>query len=341
MSEETTTAVSPPVAPAVTEEQEIEKEAREMADIELAESDDSAEDDEAPDPTIAAMRLAEQRSTALKPVSAAALDLYSRDADKVAARAKLTADYKAAYEAKPNGIEARYKRADAKFRRAANDMKPRVDAWIKKWLNKDDDGLRKIFKARRQIEARLASSSGDRESKRDQATATATRWQKAHADWSAPHARVDAILTGYEDKIDKLNADINTDNEADLAIYEFWFQVAPKHLQLRATPLGADYPTAGEIENRLQGFPEFADFLKPGRERADGSIFLIAPGQPLERHRKVIFVNLRRVGEEQAKREADYLLRPDDAASLKKARDTAIQRRAADVKELLKEPKAG
>lgn len=321
---------SPNPAPPPT----VEEEAKLLApDIEFADPTES-DDDDKPNDTLRQMALAEQRSAALKPATTAAQELYSLEADKVASRTKLQADYKAAYEAAPAGLKARHDRAEVKFKRAADDMSARFEDWLKKWLDSDEKGLRRIFKARRQVERRLGERSGPREALRDRTGTTAARWQKAFSDWSAPHAGIDKLLSDYEDKIDKLNADINTDTNADLAIYQFWFEVAPKHLQLRVGDPNADYPAIAKIEEKLKDFQEFQNFLKPGKERPDGSLYLINPDE-LPRRRQVIFTNLKRAAEEQAKRETDYKLRPDDGASLKKRREALSQSRAAEVTALL------
>jgi hypothetical protein len=265
------------------------------------------------------------------------------------ARKALDAAYVKAASKDPAGeLWTRYDLAQKRFHRAADDMKERLGKWIDERIrgnNPAKQSLKALFQEKAQVEARFASRLGAREDKRDKAVATARQWQKAYADWSKPADVISAQIGEYFDKIDKLNADVNTDKNADLAIYTFWFEVAPKHLQLSRVKVNETIaPGVQTLKDALTAaFGEHHGYetaWESGKDRGDGSLFLLATAgaEPLTAHRKKVLDCWSKAATEQAKREAAYKLRPDDAATLKSRRDALIQGRAAAVKALLEDP---
>src|SRR5215207_3894973 len=92
-----------------------------------------------------------------------------------------------------------------------------------------------------------------------------------------PGARMSGLVADYAGKIEKLNADINNDINADLAIFSFWFEIAPKHLQLRNEPLDDEVieKQIDDLKTALGPDSDLAAQFELGSARADGSLYLI------------------------------------------------------------------
>jgi hypothetical protein len=303
-------------------------------------------DDPLPHPDLVEIAQSAALAEALKGVSGALEDVLSSAPDKRDARNKLVADYARAAGERPLGdLRRKYEDANTRFLNAATDMlrkaageKSRLELWIENYLTTDDNSLRGLLIGYRQLRDRLAARAGPRERARDDAAARAKAWQSAVAAWAAPHNQMGALIDSYGPKIDKLNAQINNNVDADLAIYSFWFEVAPSHLQLRAeTVTGANAPGVDLLSAALAGFDEELNGLKSGSERGDGSLFLILP-EGLSGKREKVASKWREAAIAQAQAEAAYKLRPDSAAALKARADTLQQNRAADAKALLSKP---
>jgi hypothetical protein len=133
-------------------------------------------------------------------------------------------------------------------------------------------------------------------------------------------------------KIDKLNADINNDLNADAAILTFWFEYAPKHLQLRRDALNNDDLQAQIDRLKAAVGSDLAKQLDPGGQRQEDD---------LETHRDDVLESWKNAADQQADAEAAYKLRPDDAATLKqrwdKLKDDGWLK---DVKSALEKPAA-
>jgi hypothetical protein len=303
-------------------------------------------DDPLPHPDLVEVVESAAQAEALKAVSGALEDVLSSAPDKRDARNKLVADYgKAAGERPLGDLRRKYEDANTRFLNAATDMlrkaageQSRLELWIQRYLTTDDNSLRGLLLGYKQLRDRLAARSGPREAARDAAAAKAKAWQQAFAAWTAPHGQMGALIDSYGPKIDKLNAQINNNVDADLAIYSFWFEVAPSHLQLRAeTVTGANAPGADLLSAALAGFDDELNGLKAGSERGDGSLFLILP-EGLAGKREKVASKWREAAIAQGQAEAAYKLRPDSAAALKARADTLQQNRAADAKALLSKP---
>ena len=309
-------------------------------------------DDEEPPPELTLSEETQAKSEALKPLAPATDELFSRDPAKVAARKALEAAYAKAAAKPANGnaggeLRAKYDAADKKFIRAVNDTKGRLTEWIAARITGGTPAkpsLLPLFQLRAQVEKRFKARLGPRELARDEATAKVKLWQKAYADWSKPTEVVLALIGEYADRIDKLNADINTEKNADLAIYQLWFEVAVKHLQLRSQSVSdANASGAGDLvkalDTALGPDHEFTKFWKSGPDRGDGSVYLLDPGpDALTAKRKEVRADWEKAAQAQAKADAAFKLRPDDAATLKTKRDAVGQGRAAAVKALLEDP---
>lgn len=302
-------------------------------------------DDPPPDQVFADVTANLASSEALKPVATATEELYSGDPAKQAARDALQAAYAkaagAAQGGKPEGdLHAKYAKADDKFQRAATDMKDRLAAWIAKRMAADANSFTPLLDDMAQVQKRLDQRAGPREAGQALAAGAAKAWQQAYANWSKPAETMTAMVADYFDKIDQLNAASNTGPDADYAIYSFWFEVAPKHLQLRPDPVTeANAPGVTTIIAALAQYPDLAKALQSGKDRGDGSLFLIDPVK-LADYRKAVLENWRQAAVAQGQADAAFKLRPDDAASLKTRRDQLAQGFAASVKARLQDPPA-
>jgi hypothetical protein len=277
-------------------------------------------DDADPPPALLAMAESVARADALKGVATATDDLYSTDPAKAKARTAIETGYAKAAAANPAGdLRARYIAADRDFKRAAADIRPRLDDWIGTWLTAG--ALKALLQDGAQIAKRLDARYGPRERTRADTAATATRWAARYADWSKPDTKIAALIGEYSGDINPLLAASNTGPDADLAIFRFWFEVAPKHLQLRTTkPSENDAPGITKLRNALAPYPALLARLLNATERADGGVYLIDPAQ-LAQHRRDLLQSWQDSAELQAKAEAAFKLRPDDAASLKARND--------------------
>jgi hypothetical protein len=267
----------------------------------------------------------------MKPIAAATEDLHSKAPDKAKARDAITKAYAKAYPE----LLAKYHAADASFLRTAIDMKVALEDWIKRLLKKIDPkgAVAAALAERAQVRSGLNATMGRYERQRADAQARTKWWADRFADWSSPDARIAALIVDPA-KIDKLNADINNNLNADAAILSFWFEVAPKHLQVRPKALDPELETEPELKKQITDLKkqitdlknaigpdtDIAKWLDPGVIRSDGSIYLIDPSN-LETRRQVVLAHWKAVAEAQATAEADYKLSPDDAATLKQRWD--------------------
>ena len=280
----------------------------------MPEDDAIIADDPAPPSELADIAQDVARAEAIKPVAAALDALLSTDAGKKAAREKVLADYKTAYGADARGpLKMAYADADAKFIRAATDMKDRLQLWFNAWLA-EGKPLAAIVAERDHLAARLNGRTGTREHALADAKASARAWADRYADWLAAPARIKAQISEYVTKIDQLNADINNEVKPAQAIFTFWFDVAPKHLQLRAAPVADANAPGFDI---LKDFAALADRLKSAPERDDGSLYLIAPNSLDAYLRTLVGTRWKAAAEALAEAESAYQLRPDDTAALK------------------------
>lgn len=166
---------------------------------------------------------------------------------------------------------------------------------------------------------------GPNEKARADAQAATKKWAARYADWSAPVDKTTAQIGQYADKIDKLNADINNEVKPYAAVTTFWLVVAPLHLQL-APELDANVQTAvDKVATELGKYPGFADFLKIGGLRTDGSLYFVrdrnlAP-DAAEAKRKWVLDKWKAAAVTQAEAEAKFKTAPDDLAAYKQRWD--------------------
>jgi hypothetical protein len=252
---------------------------------------------------------------AMKPVATATDELHSLDPDKKKAREKVVSDYRKA-AAQDGELDVRFKAADAAFIRTAEDMAGLFDAWLDRMTDTAADGAVAIaFRERQQVQERLDATRGDRERRRLRWQAETKLWESRFAAWKNPTANLTALMTDPA-KINGLNADINNDKKRDLAMFAFWFEVAPKHLQLRGDPLPKKVAEqVAALQAALAPAPDLALGYDLGPDRDDGSLYLIDP-DGLEQKRKEVLDAWTKAATAQAEAEAAFKLRPDDAASL-------------------------
>lgn len=253
------------------------------------------------------------RAEAMKPVEAATADIHALDKEKT--RKALEEAYAAAVA--PGGIlRLKFDQAHVSFDRAAKDMLDRLAEWVQ--LLSGNGAIRTILRERERIDTALEKLSAPNERARAEARAKAKRWAERHADWSSPVDKMLAAISQYADKIDKLNADINNDVNRDAQMLSFWFEVAPRHLQLSDQPLSTDAQRAvDKVKSALEA--EFGAFAKK-LERNAWNLYLL-PATDLKAKRVAVLERWTAAAKAQAKKDAAFKLDPDDAASLKQRWD--------------------
>jgi hypothetical protein len=258
---------------------------------------------------------------AMKPLQGPITDVYSMAADAVAARQKLRDSYDTAVA--PDGpLMVKWLAAKASFDRTAVDMDSdkRLDDWLA-WALGDKGALKALLHERATLAAELATPMGPNEKRRAEAQEATKGWAAHYANWSAPVDKITAQIGQYAAKISPLNADINNEVNRNAALTSFWFEVAPKHLQL-APKLGADVAVAvDKVVAAVKGYDDLQAQLTVGAQRHDGSLYLIANGQDAEDQRKAVLDEWRAAATRQADAEATFKLAPDDAATRKQRWD--------------------
>ena len=139
-----------------------------------------------------------------------------------------------------------------------------------------------------------------------------------------PWAKISALIADYADKIEKLNADINNDINPILAIFSFWFEVAPKHLQLRARARRRRDRRA-QVNDRQDrrsaaSIPISRRYSISATRDADGSLYVVPAGDaPAKRARRPGQWKAAAVGAGAPRPTSSS--DPDDAATLKQRWD--------------------
>jgi hypothetical protein len=249
---------------------------------------------------------------AMKPIEAAAAEL--RSPDRQAAFVPIADKYAKAVAA-GGDLRRKLDAANANFNETAGFMVDALDDWVKKIAN---GALHDLLAERAATKAGVDALLGAHERARTAAQDAAKAWGARFADWSAPADTITKIVAGYADQINKLDIDINGGNAPDAAILSFWFEVAPKHLQVSDGALSADAATAlGKVKNALAqaGFNDLAAGLDPATARNAGGVYAIAPAD-LPAKRTEILTKWKDAAVTRAGAEADFKLDPDDAATL-------------------------
>jgi hypothetical protein len=250
---------------------------------------------------------------AMKPIEAAVNDLYAPE--RQATQAAIADKYAKAI-AVDGDLRKKVDVASAKFDRAAADMLGRLDDWAKKFAT---GALHDLLEVRKATGAALGTKKGAREQARDTSLDTAKAWAARFADWSAPADAIGKLVSGYIDRVDKLNADINNDVGSDAAILSFWFDIAPKHLPLSDKALSASATSAlTKVRDAAAaaGYADLAAALDPATARGAGGVYVIAAAD-LPAKRKSVLTGWKDAALARATAEAAFKLDPDDVATLK------------------------
>ena len=295
---------------------------------------EAGDDDDAPIEDVRKLMVSAVEGDALKPVIVENLAFAQ---GKDTARKDIHAAYEKAFH---DSLKKDYDDADKRFKAIAEGLAhsvggtpSRLETWIKRWLA-DDGEITKLFEAQRQKAERLLARSGPRECELRKAEDKTKLRKQAYEDWKSPGTKIKAIIDGYKDKLPQLSCDIHDgDQDGDqYAIHQFWFVVAPQHLQLRPEPVRkSNAPGLDLICNALTKYPARRRALLSAKERNDGSLFLIDPGA-LDAHRKTVLESWEAAVRDKVTKQVDYTFRPDDAASL--AKDLA--KLAADEPPIIK-----
>ena len=279
-----------------------------------------------PEPAAQLAQIAESVALAevMKPVATATEDLYATAPDKVKARRAIVDDYAKALSTPPGDLLAKYEVAHRRFVRTAQDMAETLEGWIERLL-KDAGGTSAVARAlgeRAQLRSRLAALTGGREGARLLAQAETKWWADRFADWSAPvdeDVGAGRGLRRQDRKAQRRHQQRHQRRSGDLS---FWFEIAPKHLQLRNEPLDDEVieKQIDDLKTALGPDSDLAAQFELGSARQDGSLYLI-PADALEQRRRDVLAGWKGAAERQATAEADYKLRPDDAGALKQRWD--------------------
>ncbi|MFN7398626.1 MAG: hypothetical protein ACK5SX_06070 [Sandaracinobacter sp.] len=269
---------------------------------------------------------------ARKPLEGPFSDVNADTEDKRAARLKLKEAYAAATAA-TGPLRAKFDAAKKSFNRAVIDMAAvpaapsgavsALDAWLKFAFDSSGGRVNTLLNERKDLKTKTATPGGPNEQARADAQAATKAWATRYADWSAPVEKLTAQIGLYADKIDKLNADINNEVNRMAAMTSFWFEVAPRHLQI-ATDLEAGVKTAvNKVAAKLAGYEDLKDLLTIGSARfaTDGSLYLVADADTAARNRETVLENWNTSAIKQAKTEAAFKLAPDDFATNKQRYD--------------------
>lgn len=212
------------------------------------------------------------------------------------------------------GLKTKFDSASKSFNRAAADMDR--DKWLDKWLAYffgSDSLIKKLLDERKDLAGKM--TTGPNEKARSAAQAETKKWASRYADWSAPVDKITAQISTYADKIDKLNADINNDVNRYAAMTSFWFEVAPKHVQL-ASDLPADVQAAvKKVSDKLAGYDDLKELLIVGPKRTDSSLYLAPAGQDAAKQREAVLLKWRDAATAQAEADVAFKIAPDDLAS--------------------------
>jgi hypothetical protein len=264
------------------------------------------------------IKLAAVTAELLKPVAAATEDLISADPAKQKARDAIHSAYAkaAGTTASPGRLRLDYLGAEDKFRIVADDMEPRLDAWIARWLA-PTGALHSLIKQRMKAAGLAEERAGPLEGARDKAAARTRKWAAKFADWSAPDKRIEIPPVA---EMTTLNNSINNKTDLDYSIYRFWFDIAPKLLGAAETE-PAGLAGLGKIRTALKtDFPALAEALEPGGARLDGPVYLLDPGA-LGAKREAIRKAWEAAAKAQIDPEIKYRAEPDDTASVVKRRE--------------------
>lgn len=301
----------------------------EVAQPPSSEPDPLPDDDPKPNDDLIAFKRGAARAKANEPLEPAASALLSNEPDIEKARLALEQAYRDAAAVNPVGsLRQRYHDTDRLFHDAAEELiktsggrRSVLDEWISRNLVGPKAPLRALLGRRRQVEGRLRARWGKREAILHDAKAATEIWAKAWERWTKPVENIKALIDGYAPRIDRLLDQANTEQTLDKAIFEFWFDVAPLHLQLRRDKVNSgNAPGVDRLRDALADFPDVAALLEAGGDRNDGSLFLIDPNG-FGQKRADILGHWQARAEAEADAALDYALRPDSAADLKPRHD--------------------
>lgn len=290
-------------------------------------ADPVRDDDPEPRDTLRNFKVSKARAETGKPIEPILEAIVLEDPAQIAATRALEAAYAAATadDESPDNLRNLYCDVDAAFREAARYLlakAPRqewslLERWIYRNLRAEGAPVRKLLIMRRQVRERLRARAGPRELAHQDAKARTARWARAWANWSDPTKNIGDTIKSYKDRIGTLKDLANDKATADKAILEFWFEVAPLHLGLSAQPVTEeDAPGVERVRAALEDFEDVQLWLSSGRGRGDGSLYLIdADRLPAKRER--VLESWRLAADDEAEAQADYELRPDDAAKLR------------------------
>lgn len=242
-----------------------------------------ASDEDPVEETLFKFELREIEGVELKPINAAYADLLSTDPDKTAKRDKAAKDYAEALKA--NGeLTKLYELVDRKFVEIAGDIvrSPAGDALLDDWIANHlgaGGAVHELIARQSALANRLADLRKFRFANVLAAKADADQAGKDYTEWLGPVAAIKARIDGYKADLDKINAALDAGEKPAWPIYQFWFVVAPKHLQLRPkTVSDGNAPGYSKVVAALTGeIASRADALKSGKDREGAPLHLVAP----------------------------------------------------------------
>ncbi len=250
---------------------------------------------------------------AMKPIEEAVLAIHGTTPEQDAARKKLIKDYTDAVK-DGGALDKRFEAACDKFKRTALDMDG--EKFFADWLKllASDGKLGKLLKVRRDTGEKLNGRRGKLEGIRDDAKRVAKDWADRFVEWSDPVGGITTRIGEYADKFDKLNADINNDIDRNTAITAFWFEVAPRHIQLTENLDAETKAVVDKVKGALCADVDLVKKLTPGKERKDGSLYFMVGD--LGAKRVEVLAQWTSAAKKLAGEEANFKVDPDDTATL-------------------------
>jgi hypothetical protein len=267
-------------------------------------------------------------------------ELYFADPLTKAERDKADHAYLDAAKSETGSLWVKYKAADDGFMHIANDLvrkdsttrKSPLANWIGTYLGGDAE-LKKLFDDQIAVEQQLLSRQGARDARARAAEANAKQIETRYRIWKTPGQNAETVIGSYAANLARLRCEIHEGN--DFGVYQFWFEIAPKHLGLRAAEIAeANAPGITQLVAALAPYPARRYALKSGAQRKDASLYLIDPGTiTLQAHRQAVLALWKTAVAAQAELQTIAKQNPDDSASLQKTLD-GLRSREADAKKL-------
>lgn len=306
-------------------------------------------DDEAPPSAIKDYEKTQALSTTSQGIGEATVTLHSKDPVAIKAREELEKKFRTEIsESPPGDLWQKFDIAMDWFKNIAhrilghrpNDDYPLLADWIKTQLDARDlygGTVYSLLFGREQVRTRLAKRWGDREGTLINAAATTDLWELWFKQWSDPVATIDARIGTSEADLEQINTALESRRNINLALYQLFFEVAPRLLAVAPEHIPHDVKEAIVlVRGKLSRFDDRVKALTPASERKTdefGGVWMSK--EKVQEMRIKVLSNWNKSAEAEADAQAESKLRRDDAQTLKSRLDTLKQIESQLAKDLL------